>query len=242
MQEHYRVDLDRLAAIQESGSFFAYFDRIDCPLCGTPPDQQHSDDSCDGNIERVVNGATAEIAKVEKLSSELKETSAELEKEQTQLNSQKEEKTPILEELNRRIQSINSPFQDAQNSFVELSREMNERQKTIDIFDRIDAFREKRDVLSSLPEALEKIEPSNVATDLSENILDEFSQVVANLLKEWGFPDAERVHFDGKTRDIVLNGKPRSSQGKGKRAITHAAMNIGLMEFCKSRNILTLDL
>lgn len=237
LQEHYRVDLERLAAIQESGSFFVYFERTDCPLCGTPPDAQHSDESCDGNIERVVNGAKAEIAKVRKLSEELQETSFELEQEQRQLNAQTGEIVPQLEDLNRRIQVTNSPFQDAQNSILELSRVINERQKTIEMFERVDTFREKRNVLLALSEPLEEPEPSNIQTDLSKAILDEFSQVVENLLREWNFPDSERVYFDEQTKDIVLNGKSRSSQGKGKRAITHAAMNIGLMEFCKRKNL-----
>ena len=237
LQEHYRVDLDRLAAIQESGSFFVYFERTACPLCGTPPDEQHSDETCDGNIERIVNGATAEIAKVRKLSGELRETSSELEQEQRQLNVQKGEMAPQLENLNRRIQVINSPFQDARNSFIELSRAINKRQKVIEMFERIDTFREKRNVLLALSEPSEEPEPSNIQTDLSKAILDEFSQIVTNLLREWNFPDSERVYFDEQAKDIVLNGKPRSSQGKGKRAITHAAMNIGLMEFCKRKDL-----
>jgi uncharacterized coiled-coil DUF342 family protein len=237
LQDHYRVDLDRLAAIQESGSLFVYFEQIACPLCGTPPDEQHSDEACDGNIERVVNGAAAEIDKIRKLSVELGETSSELEQEQLQLNLQKEEITPRLEEWNQRIQMINSPFQDARNSFFEISRAMSERRKAIEMFERIDAFREKRNELFTLSERSEETEPSNIRTDLSKKILDEFSQVVSHLLREWNFPDVERVYFDEQARDIVLNGKPRSSQGKGKRAITHAAMNIGLMEFCKSRDL-----
>lgn len=30
----------------------------------------------------------------------------------------------------------------------------------------------------------------------------------------------------------MIHGKRRGSQGKGKRAITHAAFTIGLMDFC----------
>jgi hypothetical protein len=44
------------------------------------------------------------------------------------------------------------------------------------------------------------------------------------------------VHFEVADRDLVINGKKRSSRGKGMRAITHAAFNIALMEFCKAQN------
>jgi hypothetical protein len=41
LKEHYQVDVDRLAAIEESGSFFVHLDRTPCPLCGALPEQQH---------------------------------------------------------------------------------------------------------------------------------------------------------------------------------------------------------
>ena len=72
-------------------------------------------------------------------------------------------------------------------------------------------------------------------TDLSTATLDQFAQQVAELLKDWNFPDRERVHFDQAIRDLVINGKPRSSRGKGMRAITYAAFTIGILEFCSTQ-------
>ncbi len=45
------------------------------------------------------------------------------------------------------------------------------------------------------------------------------------------------MSFNEELKDIVIGGQNRTSRGKGLRAITHAAMTIGLMEFCKERNL-----
>lgn len=50
LREHYAVDRDRLRAIQESGTLFAYVERVACPLCGAGPEAQHADAECDGNV------------------------------------------------------------------------------------------------------------------------------------------------------------------------------------------------
>ncbi len=64
-----------------------------------------------------------------------------------------------------------------------------------------------------------------------------FAQKVQYLLRAWDFPDSDRVYFDDRFKDIVIGGQNRTSRGKGLRAITHAAMTIGLMEFCKEKDL-----
>jgi len=72
--------------------------------------------------------------------------------------------------------------------------------------------------------------------DLQAIVAENFARSVEGILSQWHFPDAERVFFDSKLRDLVIAGKPRGARGKGLRAITHAAFTIGLMQFCKTNN------
>ncbi len=53
------------------------------------------------------------------------------------------------------------------------------------------------------------------ATDLSSGTLDSFARRVEALLKAWDFPESDRVHFEEKNHDLVIQGKRRGSQGKG---------------------------
>jgi hypothetical protein len=235
LKDHYQIDLERLAAIEESGSLFVHLERTPCPLCGALPDEQHQDEVCDGDIESVVHAATAEIAKVEKLSLELDQTASDLRTEAQGLIIQKEELDPEFQELNQEIQEITSPLREAQNNFSEIIRHSSEMQRVIDSFNRIGQLQEKRATLR-----IEADEPVNTASpqiDLSSSVLDDFAQKVQHILQAWDFPGSNRLHFDETLKDIVIGGQPRTSRGKGLRAITHAAMTIGLMEFCKERNL-----
>lgn len=235
LKKHYQIDLERLAAIQESGSLFVHLERTPCPLCGVPPGEQHQDEVCDGDVESVIHAANAEIAKVEKLSQELDQTAADLRSETEQLSLQQAQVNPELQILNREIQEIISPFKDAQNTFSELIKQSGEIQRVIDKFSRVEELQEKRAMLLTKTEELR--DPVKPKVDLSMSVLDDFAQTVQRILQAWNFPNSHRVHFDENTKDIVIGGQPRTSRGKGLRAITHAAMTIGLMEFCKNKNL-----
>jgi hypothetical protein len=103
------------------------------------------------------------------------------------------------------------------------------------MFAQVRRFEEQKEELSGAKE--EGDDTGSVQIDLSKSVLDEFTSQVQALLENWDFPGAQRVYFDEGTADLVIDGKPRASRGKGLRAITHAAVNIGLMEFCKAKGL-----
>ena len=43
--------------------------------------------------------------------------------------------------------------------------------------------------------------------------------------------------FDLSSYDLIIDGKERRNNGKGVRAITHAAFKVALMLFCRERNL-----
>ncbi|MEG4086366.1 AAA family ATPase [Microcoleus sp. POL10_C6] len=235
LKEHYQIDIERLAAIEESGSLFVHLERTPCPLCGSLPDEQHQSVICDGDVASVVYAATAEIAKVEKLLRELDQTTEDLRDEVEELTAQRERLNPEFQILNQEIQEISSPIRDAQNIFSEIVKQSGDIQRAIDTFNRIEQLRDKR--VEFLAETEKPIKVVIPPVSLSASLLDLFAQKVQHLLQSWDFPDSNRVHFSEDIKDIVIGGQPRTSSGKGLRAITHAAMTIGLMEFCKERNL-----
>jgi len=231
LKSHYQIDIERLSAIEESGSLFVYLERTSCPLCGAEPNEQHQEEICDGDVESVVYAATAEIAKVEKLSLELDQTMSDLVSECELITTEQNQLEPELQLLNQEIQEITNPLRDARNSFSEIINQSSEMKRVIDLFNRVEQLQEKKSAL--LTEANKPINNARPQVDLSKSVLDDFAQKIQSLLQAWNFPNSNRVYFDESKKDIVINGKLRSSQGKGLRAITHAAMTIGIMEFCK---------
>jgi hypothetical protein len=235
LRQHYRVDLDRLAAIEESGSLFVYLEEISCPLCGALPEEKHQVEVCDGDISSVIHAAIAEIAKVEKLSTELEQIIVDLGIESESLILEKQQLETDFQLLNQEIKSIASPLMDAQNTFGEIFRQSSELKRVVESFIRISQLQEKKASLYIGTEEPRKLVSQKV--EVSTSVLFDFSRKVHDLLQAWNFPGSDQVYFDESSKDIVIGGQLRTNRGKGLRAITHAAMTIGLMEFCKERDL-----
>lgn len=237
LSKHYDVDLKRLTAIQESGSMFAHVEQVACPLCGADPDAQHLDETCDGDVEAVVAAATAEIEKIQRLQTELDSTVADLTAESEGLSEYLKGVEADYDAQNKEIQeSVGPDVTEVRASFSALVEERSRAQKAADLFARYDKLGARKTCLLEDDDDPETT-GSGVATGIPESIAHAFSSKVSEILKAWSFPGECHVHFDKDSSDFVIDGKPRSSRGKGLRAITHAAVNIALLEYCQSNGL-----
>jgi hypothetical protein len=80
-------------------------------------------------------------------------------------------------------------------------------------------------------------ETAAVAAGVSLRAQREFSAALASRLKAWGFPGSDDVRYDARYQDVVAGDQLRSSQGKGVRAILHAAFTLSLAQYCADRDI-----
>ena len=73
----------------------------------------------------------------------------------------------------------------------------------------------------------------------SEELLDEFCEIVENLLESWKFiaGDNNSVVFNDKDNDIIVSGKEKATYGKGARAIINSAFIIAIMDYCSSHGL-----
>ena len=60
---------------------------------------------------------------------------------------------------------------------------------------------------------------------------------MSEVLKAWDFPGDCSVSFDEKKYDVIIDGKLRTNNGKGVRAITHSAFKIALLLLCKEKDL-----
>jgi predicted nuclease with TOPRIM domain len=235
--KHYAVDRERLLAIQESGSMFSYIEQAPCPLCGASPDAQHSGDECDGDVEAIVTAANAEIAKIERLLAELEQTVTGLRSEASGLDTSWIEKRSLLEQADAEIRASISPLVvEARAQFSEVVEKRAEVQSAIGMFDRLEKLEKRKQVLID-EENADSPESQTVESGLPDAAAHALSMTIERILRAWHFPGECRVHFDKERSDFVIDGKPRGSRGKGLRAITHAAVNIGLMEYCREQSL-----
>jgi predicted nuclease with TOPRIM domain len=234
--EHYAVDIERLTAIQESGAMFAHVESVPCPLCGASPEAQQHDTTCDGDVEAIVQAASAEIEKIARLKGELQATVADLESEAASQEQELSNRNEEYENVNTQIQEIVAPtVSEERASFSELIEERAEVQKTLDLYARMAKLEERKTSLEE--DEGEEGSAGAITTGLPDSVAHDFSLRVSKLLKAWDFPGDCLVHFDKETTDFVIDGKPRGSRGKGLRAITHAAVTIALLEYCLENDL-----
>ncbi|WGR92307.1 AAA family ATPase [Bradyrhizobium sp. ISRA443] len=233
LEQHYRSDVDRLRGIEEAGNLFSALGEATCPLCGAAPEHHRPSSDCDGNIEGAVAAAHAEISKIELRQGELRDTIATLQREARAF----ERRFPGIEQsisrLSEEIDNIVAPnLRRLRSSYRDLADKRGEVKEALGLHQTLKDLEERKGALER-EDAAALGSPSNATEiELSTTTVDKFSSVVLELLKQWHFPDADRVHFDMKVRDLIINGKNRTSFGKGLRAITQAAFTIGLLEFC----------
>jgi hypothetical protein len=235
LDQHYVSDMSRLRGIEEGGTLFQVMGETRCPLCGAEAAHHQKDSDCDGNVDAVVAAARAEIAKIELLRLELAETVKTLRTEAAGFDR----RLPKLEDELRRVvigmeQLVTPKLTQLRTGYAELANKRGEVREALAVQQSINDADARRTAIENSSDQTKDASVSD--GDLSAAVADKFAQEVEAVLKAWHFPDAERVHFDAKTRDVIIGGKPRTARGKGLRAVTHAAFTIGLLEYCKNND------
>jgi len=234
--EHYAIDIKRLSAIEESGAMFAHVEAVPCPLCGAPPEAQQHDGACDGDVEAIVQAASAEIEKIRRLRAELRGTISDLKSEVISREQELSNKNEEYEAVNAEIQETVAPtVSEERASFSELVEKRAEVRKALDLHARLAKLEERR--ISLEEDEGEEGSSGAIVSGLPDSVAHDFSLKVSSLLKAWDFSGDCLVHFDKETTDFVIDGKPRGSRGKGLSAITHAAVTIGLLEYCQENDL-----
>jgi len=238
LREHYKVDISRLEAIQESGSMFANVEQALCPLCGAEPKTQHIVDSCDGDVVAIVQAASAEIIKVSRLKLELADTVTELQREKLELIEELNAKNAEYNLVDSEIQEKLAPQVGYEReSFSELVEKRGSVKKAVELYERTKRLEERKLALLQEEEKGSSGDSYQITTGIPVADAHSFSKKVSSILKDWNFPGECSVHFDKDSNDFVIDGKPRGSRGKGLRAITHAAVTIGLLEYCQEHGL-----
>jgi hypothetical protein len=235
LEKQYSTDLMRLENIREAGSLFFALPSENCPVCGAKPEFHSQSEDCEAGTEAIVTAAEGEQAKIRSLQSELAEVVNTLERERSEV----EQRLPSIDNALQQASAVLgdlSPQLTAQRSrFSEFLDKKIEVQRNMELFDGLDRLINKQREVEQ--ESRTDATEDDVSAPLPAKPLFDLSKYIADFLEEWGLFDKPAVHFDKDTRDFVINGKYRSSNGKGHRAITHAAATLGLLKFTEARDL-----
>ena len=233
LQNVYVSDIDRLGALEEAGFLLSLGEARDCPLCGAQPKSQlHSQGLED--VKQVREASLAEITKIKRLSEDLNWTVANLHAEQKVLSTSLPDLQEQLKGIDASINQLLPQAQESRQSLAEVLRARDQVRKGLMLIDQKQALVVRREKTASL-----KVTPKGEKPILtpSAGAAYDFCQVVSSVLTEWQFPGQRHVAFDPETYDIRIDGKLRTDNGKGVRALTHAAFKIALLIFCHERSL-----
>lgn len=232
LARHYESDLARLRGIEEAGTLFVVLGQSTCPLCGAEPAHHRRELACDGDVEAVADAARSEIAKIDLLQKELADTQEALRQEAKTFDRRLPKLADELQSMSANMDRLISPkLSKLRATYAELADKRGEVREALSIFQTLQGMEQRR-------EGLEKQGGDQAGSTVSDGdlpiaVAQGFAQKVEAILQAWHFPEADRVFFDAKNRDLVIANKLRTARGKGLRAITHAAFTVGLLEYCR---------
>jgi hypothetical protein len=231
LKEQYESDLRRLAAISEAGLRLEQMREERCPVCGARA--EHHDPSHHGSQAtptEVAAACRAEAAKTATLLKDLQTTLSDNASEVERLKTSRlAQKVRLASSTSTVVALIQPKLQDAVQRLRTAEGLRESIRKDIELLEQIGEF--ERLLLEA--SSRQKAAPSEFkGPAVTSGAAEEFSKHAEELLRAWNFPGLTRVTFSDEAQDLVISGRPRSSHGKGVRAITRAAFNLALLRLC----------
>lgn len=229
----YVSDIQRLEALDEAGFLLALGGGRDCPLCGAVPDaQRHTDEIAD--VERVRAAAAAEAAKIARQRADLRNTVRQIGDDRERIVGRVPELRAELGAIEGELERLAPSATEARRAVTEIMEVRDHVRRGLALVEQRASLQRRRDEVAARKPA-GKAERPRIGVD--GTTAHEFAQEVSRVLTAWRFPGERHVAFDEATYDLRIDGKLRSHNGKGVRAITHAAFKVALLLFCQQRGL-----
>jgi hypothetical protein len=131
--------------------------------------------------------------------------------------------------LDQHIQSARREEASVRESYEAYSSKRVESARVLDLYERRAKLVSRRAAIDAEPT---KREGEAVPVGPDSTTVFDFGETVKAVLTAWRFPNADKVQFDSQTNDITIGGKRRAANGKGVRAVLHAAFNVAIFVYC----------
>lgn len=236
LAEQYNSDLLRLDAIVEASSQLSQFGIERCPVCGAAPehhDESHREGRADPKM--IATSSAAEATRIRSLIGDLAVTRRELDQQSAILTTERSELSGVLSDLSSTLAERFRPqVRELTGSIEELR---NERARLTRALDLIEQLSEIDAIAAGLRDQPSSARSATAAPRAPSMEFDEFALESQERLAAWNYPDLDRVTFSDSDWDLQINGRSRTSHGKGVRAVTHAAFTTALLRYCAQRDL-----
>lgn len=228
----YDSDISRLEYIEEA-SFLLSLESSDCNVCGAPAEAQTVKKQAD-EVLKSQKSALAEIQKIKLLQSELELTISKLRVELYLINEELPFSEEALAEIDSALEAKRPEVGSYKASLNDLLSQKYHVLRGLSLLSQRDSYLAKISEFESTKAPGKKDRPDLTLSGVSSL---EFCKVVSSVLSAWGFPGEHIVSFDNDKYDIFIDGKLRIDNGKGVRAITHAAFKVALLIYCREKKL-----
>ena len=224
LRHHYLDLLSKNGIVTTHTDFLSQLPQLECPVCN----QSLKHGLLDPSIEEQLFNYFSETNLV--LKNKIDELDILLADIATRVED-RTEKIKNLEKRNNELSDLISHERDILKTMsknIAIIRNLDAMKKTIEIY-RQDLISVESDIIA-YSEKITKAPTPVTIQDLTP--FEDYCHVIEAVLKSWGLGDHIEVYFDVNTLDLTINGKPRSSWGKGYRALIMSAMLISLSRYC----------
>jgi hypothetical protein len=230
----YDSDIQRLESLEEGAAALLASASRPCPLCGAAPEHQREAHGLE-YVERSRRAVRAETAKIRVEHADLGKTTASLDAEQEGLAARIRYLSDEITSLERQIDETLPLEATSRQIYQELDRAHQRLRDGLALKKRIEGLNVRKAALDAFrPTSRAR---DSIAVGIGSVVGHEFASVVQTILRAWRFPGDPVVSFDDRTHDILIDGKNRRGNGKGVRALMNAAFKIGVLVYCRAKEL-----
>jgi len=234
LDEVYASDIGRLQALEEGGFLLMTLAGRPCAVCGAPPEAQtHTHGAAE--IARSHRAAAAEVRKIERERRDLRLTTTSLAAEAEGLRRRLVALAAEIGRAEAEIEALRPQEAQTRHGYEALLLRRGEVTHSLDLYSRRDRLVARRSQLDVPRRRGPKGEA--LAVGIDGTTAHAFARTVEGILRAWRFPGDPTVVFDLELQDIRIDGKERAANGKGVRALLHAAFKVGTLVYCRERGL-----
>lgn len=230
----YASDLDRLESLEENSFLLKTLNGLVCPTCGAF-EHEHREGPGREEIDLFHVATAAEMRKVARERHDLQSVIESLRSEAIGLARQRDALATDIGTLDGEIGELRQVEATSRERYEELIALLEGAGRLEDLFSQRDRLAVQKSRLVA-PSASRVAKPSLVQ-GVDGVTAFAFAKVVERVLSDWSFPGRPQVSWNDAAQDIYIDGKERSANGKGVRAVLHSAFKVALMVFCHEKGL-----
>ncbi len=231
LEKIYISDIERLSSQEEAAFLLGIGHHAQCEHCGKTP-EKICEDLLD--VEKLAESSQVEIEKIRYKLLELNETRSNLQSQLDIYTSKSRSLSVDLKSIDNEVDKRAPEIKSIDEELSELTEERSLITSDLRLLERINSFYKRLQETEIAPVPKKYKSPDFYPEDEAVN---NFCRIYKEILNEIKFPGDNEVSFDFATFDVIIDGKPRSLNGKGVRAILHSVFKIALLKHCKESNL-----